>query len=175
MVAATASVAPAVTAISVSGSQDRSQNRRSCSAMACRKAGMPASGGYWFAPDASASAAAASISGGPSVSGKPWPRLIEPVATASADISATMVVPNGRMRATSGSAEVDVVTIPTLRIVLLEDELAAGHGGEGAVVAALRDLLAIDARPAADRSGVGVPADGGYQYEGRALHGGGHL
>jgi hypothetical protein len=28
---------------------------------------------------------------GPSVSGKPWPRLIEPVRTASADISAKIV------------------------------------------------------------------------------------
>ena len=33
-------------------------------------------------------------------SGKPWPRLIEPVATASADISAKIVVPKPCMRST---------------------------------------------------------------------------
>ena len=73
---------------------------------------MPGSGGYWFAPDRSASAAAASISGGPSVSGNPWPRLTEPVRTASADISLKIVVPNGRMRATRESAGIEVVTAP---------------------------------------------------------------
>ena len=71
---------------------------------------MPASGGYWLAPPRKASAAAASISAGPSVSGKPCPRLTEPVRAASADISVKIVVPNGRIRATSGSAEIDVVT-----------------------------------------------------------------
>ena len=73
---------------------------------------MPGPGGYWFCPDRSASAAAASISAGPSVSGKPWPRLTAPVRTASADISAKMVVPNGRIRCTSGSWAVVVVTRP---------------------------------------------------------------
>jgi len=37
--------------------------------------------------------AASSTSGGPSVSGKPWPRLTLSVASASADISAKIVVP----------------------------------------------------------------------------------
>ena len=41
-----------------------------------------------------ASTAASSTSAGPSVSGNPCPRLIAPVATASADISAKIVVPN---------------------------------------------------------------------------------
>src|SRR5215467_4352833 len=55
---------------------------------------MPAPGGYWLPrPDSTASAATRAISGGPSVSGKPWPRLTEPVSTASADISAKIVVP----------------------------------------------------------------------------------
>ena len=35
---------------------------------------------------------------GPSVSGKPWPRLTEPVASARADISVKIVVPNGASR-----------------------------------------------------------------------------
>jgi len=39
------------------------------------------------------STAASSMARGPSVSGKPCPRLIEPVAVASADISAKIVVP----------------------------------------------------------------------------------
>src|SRR5215471_1516454 len=56
---------------------------------------MPAPGGYWLPrPARIASAAAMAISAGPSVSGKPWPRLTEPVATASSDISAKIVVPN---------------------------------------------------------------------------------
>ena len=38
--------------------------------------------------------AASSTSLGPSVSGNPCPRLMAPVATASADISAKIVVPN---------------------------------------------------------------------------------
>src|SRR5215217_7573169 len=54
---------------------------------------MPGPGGYWLTPVRIASTAASSTSGGPSVSGKPWPRLIEPVCTASADISAKIVVP----------------------------------------------------------------------------------
>ena len=55
---------------------------------------MPGPGGYWLTPPRMASTAASSTSGGPSVSGKPWPRLIAPVPTASADISAKIVVPN---------------------------------------------------------------------------------
>ena len=54
---------------------------------------MPGSGGYWLPrPRRIASAAARATSGGPSVSGKPWPRLTDPVVTASADISAKIVV-----------------------------------------------------------------------------------
>src|ERR1700738_3732124 len=37
--------------------------------------------------------AASATSAGPSVSGKPWPRLMAPVLTAKADISAKIVVP----------------------------------------------------------------------------------
>src|SRR6476646_3183725 len=44
--------------------------------------------------------AASRSSGGPSLSGKPWPRLTDPVATASALISAKIVVPNSRIRST---------------------------------------------------------------------------
>ena len=54
---------------------------------------MPIPGGYWLWPARMAATAASITSGGPSSSGKPWPRLIEPVATASADISAKIVVP----------------------------------------------------------------------------------
>ena len=49
-------------------------------------------GGYWLAvPLRIAATAASSTSVGPSVSGKPWPRLMAPVRTASADISAKIV------------------------------------------------------------------------------------
>ena len=51
----------------------------------------PGPGGYWFRPPSIAATAAASIGGGPSVSGNPWPRLIAPVRDASADISAKIV------------------------------------------------------------------------------------
>ncbi len=55
---------------------------------------MPGPGGYWLPrPSAMASSAAWRTTSGPSVSGKPWPRLIALVATASADISAKIVVP----------------------------------------------------------------------------------
>src|SRR5437870_4610153 len=65
---------------------------------------MPGPGGYWLPrPESTASAAARAISGGPSLSGKPWPRLIDPVVTASADISAKIVVPSpASLRFSSG-------------------------------------------------------------------------
>src|SRR5689334_17052924 len=53
---------------------------------------MPGPGGYWLWPALMAATAASATSGGPSVSGKPWPRLMDPVSVASADISAKMVV-----------------------------------------------------------------------------------
>ena len=49
---------------------------------------MPGPGGYWLTPARIAAIAASAISVGPSVSGKPCPRLTAPVSTASADISA---------------------------------------------------------------------------------------
>lgn len=49
-------------------------------------------------PARRARTAASRISSGPSVSGNPWPRLIDPVRTASADISAKIVVPNSLRR-----------------------------------------------------------------------------
>ena len=46
------------------------------------------------------------------MSGKPWPRLIEPVATASADISAKIVVPSpARCGASRGREEVTPATV----------------------------------------------------------------
>ena len=59
---------------------------------------MPGPGGYWFAPLRIACTAASATSGGPSVSGKPCPRLTDPVASASADISAKIVVPSPSSR-----------------------------------------------------------------------------
>ena len=62
--------------------------------MALRSSGMPGPGGYWLWPARIAAMAASATTAGPSVSGKPWPRLTAPVSTASADISAKIVVPN---------------------------------------------------------------------------------
>src|SRR4051794_29516409 len=123
---------------------------------------MPGGGGYWLRPPRSAATAASSISGGPSVSGKPWPRLIEPVRTAKADISAKIVVPNARMRVTSGSV---VMSMSVQR------EVGAGGGGEGiGAGGGLPDLLAVDQRTAGDFAvgGVGVHRDD--RDEGRGLH-----
>src|ERR1700691_150839 len=67
--------------------------------MACRSSGMPGPGGYWLpVPARTASAAICAIARGPSTSGKPWPRLTEPVASARADISAKIVVPSPSRR-----------------------------------------------------------------------------
>src|SRR5271156_2932593 len=61
---------------------------------------MPMPGGYWLTPSAMASWASLSIAGGPSSSGKPWPRFTAPTRAASADISANTVVAYGRSRDT---------------------------------------------------------------------------
>lgn len=101
-----ASVAPAVTSTSVSGSHVSPYRRCWCSATAVRSSGMPGPGGYWLPlPSRMARMAASAISAGPSVSGKPWPRLMEPVLRASADISAKIVVPKpARLRFRYGLA-----------------------------------------------------------------------
>src|SRR5215207_6031182 len=66
--------------------------------MASLSTGTPMPGGYWLCPASIAAIAACFTASGPSASGKPWPRLIEPLATASADISAKIVVPNSCRR-----------------------------------------------------------------------------
>ncbi len=61
-------------------------------------------GGYWLCPARMAATAASSTEAGPSVSGNPWPRLIDPVDTASADISPKMVEPKPRIRSTTSGS-----------------------------------------------------------------------
>src|SRR6266516_4490890 len=72
--------------------------------MAWRSSGTPGPGGYWLPrPARIASAATWAILAGPSRSGKPWPRLTDPVTRARADISAKIVVPRpSRRRFSSG-------------------------------------------------------------------------
>jgi hypothetical protein len=53
---------------------------------------------YWLCPARMAAAAASITSAGPSSSGKPCPRLIAPVRSASADISVKIVVPKPARR-----------------------------------------------------------------------------
>ena len=169
--AAIASVAPAVTTTSPSGSYSRPQNRslvRDDRRAQGRDAGPAA--GTGSCPPRRASAAAASISGGPSVSGKPWPRLTEPVRTASADISAKIVVPNGRMRATRGSAGIE----RRHGTSLIEHYLRAGRRWRRSPLPVLlRHFLAVDGRPAADRAGVVPVRNADDRDESGALHGGG--
>src|SRR5215203_2244542 len=66
--------------------------------MAERSGAMPLPGGYWLTPEAMAVRASSSMNPGPSVSGKPCPRLTESVASASADISAKIVAVAERTR-----------------------------------------------------------------------------
>ena len=83
----------------------RSSGRRSAAgARRSRRAapGCPGPGGYWLWPVLIAAMAASSTSAGPGRSGKPWPRLIEPVATARALISAKIVVPKPCSRGGAG-------------------------------------------------------------------------
>ena len=85
------------------------------------------------------------IDAGPSVSGNPWPRLIEPVRTASALISAKIVVPSPAIRALEvfiasdpspdpRSAYDDAVTQPLTRTRVA---VAAGFFLQGLVFAAI--------------------------------------
>ena len=69
--AAIASVAPAVTSTSVSGSYSSEYHLAWWAAIACRSSGMPMPGGYWLWPSRMAATAASSTSAGPSSSGKP--------------------------------------------------------------------------------------------------------
>ena len=87
-----ASVAPAVTSTSVSGSYSTPKWRSRCAAIASRSGAMPRPGGYWLTPSAMAFSAVFSIAGGPSSSGKPCPRFTAPIRAANADISANTVV-----------------------------------------------------------------------------------
>ena len=66
--------------------------------------GMPVAGGYWLPlPAMTASAAALAMAGGPSTSGKPWPRLTAPVTAARADITPKTELPRpARLRLSRG-------------------------------------------------------------------------
>ncbi len=57
-----------------------------------RSSGVPGPGAYWLRAALAAPRTAPAITaGGPSSSGKPWPRLTDPVRIASADISVKIV------------------------------------------------------------------------------------
>ncbi|MFK4597099.1 hypothetical protein RKD30_003766 [Streptomyces pristinaespiralis] len=105
----------------MSGSYSRPWKRRWCSAIAVRSSGTPGPGGYWLPrPSRRARTAASLISSGPSVSGKPWPRLIEPVLRASADISAKIVVPNSAsLRLSSGRGPSSPAVLCVVMAVIL--------------------------------------------------------
>src|ERR1700722_19837524 len=74
--------------------------------MAWRSGAIPGPGGYWLAPSRMAAIAASDTSRGPSVSGKPCPRLMAPVSAARADISAKIVVPRPCRRLARNGARV---------------------------------------------------------------------
>ena len=89
-----ASVAPAVTSTSVSGSTIETVEARLVAADGLAQLGRsPGPAGTGCDRPGSRRPPRRTTSAGPSVSGKPWPRLIDPVRTASADISAKIVVP----------------------------------------------------------------------------------
>src|SRR4051812_25350668 len=97
---------------------------------------MPGPGGYWLWPSRIAWIAASATTAGPSVSGKPCPRLIAPVRTASADISAKIVVPNPAIR-----------PIPFIQLGRGDFGALADHGdafgGDGEAAGAV--VLVVDA------------------------------
>src|ERR1035437_6554489 len=62
-------------------------------AMAARKTGTPAIGGYWFSPCRMALLTTSTKCGSQLKSGKPWPRLTAFFSLASADMTVKMVVP----------------------------------------------------------------------------------
>src|SRR5215217_3029795 len=83
--------------------------------MAWRSTGSPSGGGYWLTPPRMAATAASSTSAGPSVSGKPCPRLMAPVAIASEVISPKIVVPKPSSLAVSGDrARAGAVVTPAI-------------------------------------------------------------
>ena len=83
--------------------------------IASTSSGDPWPGGYWLRPASIASCTCSITAPGPLRSGKPWPRLTEPVRTASADISAKIVLPTpSRRRAARlpGAAVTGPVSVP---------------------------------------------------------------
>src|ERR1700761_6826716 len=93
---------------------------------------MPGPGGDWVTPAAMASCAARSMAGGPSSSGKPWPRLTAPMRAASADISANTVVAYGR---SCGTVMVVELRAPHLgpRLAHCDRTVPLGHESDRAV------------------------------------------
>src|SRR3954451_17595891 len=91
---------------------------------------MPGPGGYWLWPSRIAWIAASATTAGPSVSGNPCPRLIAPVRTAGADISAKIVVPNPAMRPIDVHSGVTHVAIATW---LTPERRGLGRGDFGAL------------------------------------------
>src|ERR1700761_5793865 len=73
---------------------------------------MPWLGGYWLRPWRMASTAISLSSPGPSVSGKPWPRLTDPVATASSDMVAKIVVVKGCSRRVRRACSATATIVP---------------------------------------------------------------
>ena len=92
---------------------------------------MPWLGGYWLRPWRMASTAISLSSSGPSVSGKPWPRLTEFVARASSDMVAKIVVVKGcsrRVRRASPAARSATATIVPVAISLAYRRSERGRG-----------------------------------------------
>ncbi|MNL67395.1 hypothetical protein D3C87_1919750 [compost metagenome] len=85
------------------------------SAMAWRRRGTPAIGGYWLWPARMAPATASTIFGSQSKSGKPWPRLTAFFSMARADITVKMVVPTAGRREGGGVSGASVVSADMLR------------------------------------------------------------
>src|ERR1700744_3550351 len=143
--------------------------------MAWRSSGMPGPGGYWLPrPSSTAFAAARATDSGPSTSGKPWPRLTEPVRTARADISAKIVVPMPVRRwlsrglrtgaAYSGGMRVALCQLPLSpqpavnldRVRPALAEAAAQHADLAVFPEATQLRFGCDPRPAAGGGGEGV-------------------
>src|SRR3954454_11059835 len=113
--------------------------------MASTSAGTPGSGAYWLRPARIACTAASSTSRGPSSSGKPCPRLIDPVRSASADISVKMLVPKPASRSAGTGSAGDELEVRAPHPVVLRNagEDLEHRGGGGRAVAA-RERRGVD-------------------------------
>src|ERR1700689_864378 len=110
---------------------------------------MPGPGGYWLPrPSRIAAAAAAAISAGPSVSGKPWPRVTDPGIKGRAHLAAEIAL-----------GQLPVSPDPAVNLTRIQVALTDAAAG-GAALAVFPE--ATQARFGTDLQAVAEPLDGPF-------------